>query len=53
MKKFQVVGIGNAMVDVLTQETEAFLTEAESILLKTTSKIFLSRSLIETMHSLF
>jgi len=28
MKKFQVVGIGNAMVDVLTQETEAFLTEA-------------------------
>ena len=28
MKKFQVVGIGNAMVDVLTQETEAFLSEA-------------------------
>lgn len=28
MKKFQVVGIGNAMVDVLTQETETFLSEA-------------------------
>jgi sugar/nucleoside kinase (ribokinase family) len=28
MKKFQVVGIGNAMVDVLTQENEAFLSEA-------------------------
>ena len=28
MKKIQVVGIGNAMVDVLTQETETFLSEA-------------------------
>ena len=28
MKKFQVVGIGNAMVDVLTRADEAFLAEA-------------------------
>ncbi len=27
MKKYQVVGIGNAMVDVLTAESESFLTE--------------------------
>lgn len=27
MKKFQVVGIGNALVDVLTTESEAFLTD--------------------------
>ena len=28
MKKFQVVGIGNAMVDVLTRGEDKFLTEA-------------------------
>ncbi len=28
MKKFQIVGIGNAMVDVLTRADEAFLAEA-------------------------
>jgi len=27
MKKYQVVGIGNAVVDVITQSTDAFLTE--------------------------
>ena len=28
MKKFQVVGIGNAMVDVLARAEDAFLAEA-------------------------
>lgn len=27
MKKYQVIGIGNAVVDVITQSTDAFLTE--------------------------
>ena len=27
MKKYQIVGIGNAVVDVITQSTDAFLTE--------------------------
>ena len=27
MKKYQVVGIGNAVVDVITQSTDTFLAE--------------------------